>query len=259
MNKLQINIIQKDLVWEQIEANLKDFDRLISENKKAADLWVLPEMFSTGFTMNPHEFAEIEEESLALKFLIKKAQEYQAVFCGSLSIKENSNYYNRLYFVYPDGHYVYYNKRHLFSLAGEEKFYQAGRDRVIVELKGFKILLQVCYDLRFPVFSRNRGDYDLIIYVANWPDRRIHHWNALIPARAIENQAFVIACNRIGKDGNGIEHSGYSKLLNYNGDVLAESKGVEEILSLEIDKQDLIEFRERLNFLKDQDSFSLGL
>lgn len=259
METLKVNLVQSDIIWENPEANFEHINSLISAHGKKADLWVLPEMFSTGFTMNPQECAEQAENNKSLAFLQAKAREHDAAFCASISVEEQGKYYNRLYFVHPDGTYQHYDKRHLFSLAGEEKVYTPGNKRTLVHYRGFDILLQVCYDLRFPVFSRSRADYDMIIYVANWPDRRIHHWDALIPARAIENQAYVIGCNRVGKDIKEIEHTGHSKVLNYNGDILVEMKEGEGISGVELNKKDLLEFRERLNFLKDRDNFRVEL
>ena len=196
MNDLKVTLVQTSLHWENVNKNLLHFDTLLNSLKDESDLVVLPEMFTTGFTMNPEKNAE-EQEGKGLKWMKEKAVQLKRVVCGSIAVKENGKFYNRLYWVLPDGSYKFYNKRHLFRMAGEDKNYTVGTEKLIVELKGWKINLLVCYDLRFPVWSRNvwnkkndfAAEFDAMIYVANWPAVRSYPWKQLLIARAIENQS----------------------------------------------------------------------
>ncbi|HBK70487.1 MAG TPA: amidohydrolase, partial [Flavobacteriaceae bacterium] len=208
-NILKITIIQSELVWENSAQNRQVFLEKIKSISEVVDLIILPEMFTTGFTMNPEKVAEtMDGETIHwLKYL---AKEKNTAITGSLIIKEGNKYYNRLVFVHPTGEIKTYDKRHTFTLAGEDKIYTAGNKKLIVAYKGWKICPMICYDLRFPVWSRNTDDYNLLIYVANWPKPRITAWSTLLKARAIENMSYVVGVNRIGADDNGHEYSGNS-------------------------------------------------
>lgn len=249
-------LIQSDLVWENIDLNLKNFEEKINSVALDTDLIVLPEMFSTGFTMVPEKAAETENGK-AVSWLKKTAIKTQKAITGSLVIQEKGNYFNRLFFVFPDGNYKTYNKRHLFSLAGEDKKYASGKEKLIVEYKGWKISLLVCYDLRFPVFSRNSEDYDLLVYVANWPQKRIDSWDILLKARAVENMVYTIGLNRIGTDENQNEYTGHSQIVDYLGKYILEPQTSEGIFYAVLDKNPQNEIREKLGFLNDGDSFTI--
>jgi omega-amidase len=253
---LLLTLIQSDLKWEAPSDNLRMLMKVLPPTG-AADLVILPEMFVTGFTMNPQKWA-IPPDGDAVQWMRNQAQQRGYVLAGSLAIKESGQYFNRLLLAYPDGKLVHYDKRHLFGLAGEDRIYTAGTNRVIANIQGWKVLLQVCYDLRFPVFSRNTDTYDLAIYVANWPERRAQAWNALLPARAIENQCYIAAVNRIGADGNGISHSGDSAVYAFDGTPLTGPiSHVAANLTAELSFEKLDAFRNSLPFLKDQDKFHL--
>jgi omega-amidase len=216
-------------------------------------------MFSSGFTMKPAANANTIDGE-AVKWMHKLAREQNAAVTGSLVIEQNGNYYNRLFFVEPNGKQHTYNKRHLFTLAGEEKVYTGGNSRIIIDYKGWRIMPQVCYDLRFPVWCRNDVDYDLIYFVANWPERRSYHWRQLLLARAIENQAYCIGVNRVGDDGNGIYHSGDSAAIDPLGEYLSDIKPGESTTEIVTLKKSRIEqVRSRFGFLKDQDDFELEM
>ena len=213
-------------------------------------------MFTTGFSMAPEQIAE-PADGPTLRWLRDIAQQHQIAICGSVAVQENGNYYNRFYWVSPEGK-SHYDKHHLFRMAGEHKHYAAGMERKIVEYQGFRICLQVCYDLRFPVYCRNRNDYDLLIFVANWPEARRHAWSSLLTARAIENQSYVIGVNRVGEDGNGINYSGDSVILDYLGQPVANATAnTPAILSAEISLPDLQAFREKFPAHLDADGFEL--
>ena len=257
MSELHVSFIQTNLHWENPKANLKMFDVKLDSVPNNTDLIVLPEMFSTGFSMAPSRLAE-PESGTSVNWLKSIAKRKNCVVTGSLIISENGKFYNRLYWVKPNGRFEIYNKRHLFSLAGEENHYAPGTDRLVVDLKGFKIMPLICYDLRFPVWSRNDLNYDLLLYVANWPERRAFFWKQLLIARAIENQSYVIGVNRVGDDGNGIFHSGDSTCLDPLGESIATAKhGEEEIINVIIYKDKIKEVRDRFMFLNDKDEFTL--
>ncbi len=220
------------------------------------DLIVLPEMFSSGFTMNPKAVAEtMNGETIAWLQHLAKAKD--CAITGSLVIEENGKYYNRLVFVYPNGELKTYDKRHLFTLAGEDKVYTAGKEKLIIEYKGFRICPLICYDLRFPVFARNVEDYDVLIYVANWPKPRINAWDILLKARAVENMSYAIGVNRIGMDENELEYVGHSQAVDFLGNYLLEAQETDGVFIVELDKEKLLETRSKLAFLKDKDSFKL--
>jgi omega-amidase len=263
MEKLHVSVIQTHLFWEDIEANIKHFDQYCAAIADT-DLVVLPEMFSTGFTMNPEKVAE-QEFGLSFQWMKKTAIQKQIAITGSISTKITTGFVNRCYFFMPDGTYQFYDKRHLFRMGNEHHHYKAGDKKTIVHYKGWNILLQVCYDLRFPVFSRNHWDkntkvaeYDLAIFVSNWPEVRNYAWSHLLVARAIENQAYVIGVNRIGEDGNKVMHSGDSVILDYLGKPLrAADPKREAIITSDLDKQELLNYREQFPVGVDADEFAI--
>lgn len=258
MSELVITLVQTDLRWEDPQANRQMFDRLL-EGVSGSDLIVLPEMFSTGFTMQVNEAAEPAESSETLAWMKHKASELDAVITGSLSINSGGRYVNRMYWVTPTGEVSHYDKRHLFRMGEEANHYSAGDQRVIVELKGVRILLSVCYDLRFPVWHRNRGnEYDLLVCVANWPSSRRQVWRTLLQARALENQCYVVGVNRCGKDDNGLHHSGDSALIDYRGETLIdEPADIPFVRTGVIGLESLQRFREKFPAWKDADDFTL--
>lgn len=256
---LSVTIIQSDLIWENPDENLKQFETKINSISEKTDVIVLPEMFTTGFTMNPIQHAETHEGK-GLCWMQQIAKNKKCALVGSLSVKENNNYYNRLYWVFPDGTYQFYNKRHLFSMGNEPQYYVSGNEKIIIEYKGWKICPLVCYDLRFPVWSRNSNNnqYDILIYVANWPAVRAYPWRHLLIARAIENQCFVVGVNRIGEDANKIGHSGDSLIINSRGEIINKPNPNQEIIeTLSLSKSELIEFRKSFPVLNDADNFDI--
>ncbi|MCG2792904.1 MAG: nitrilase family protein [Weeksellaceae bacterium] len=253
MSTLRIAGLSLDIAWKNKEQNFKKIeDELLNS---AAHLFLLPEMFSTGFYMEADEVADRNLETLAWMKSFAKSKD--SAVAGSASVEENGKCYNRFYFVFPDGSFEFYDKRHLFSYSGEDKIYTAGTKRKIIEYKGFKILLQVCFDLRFPVFSRNQDDYDAILYVANWPKSRVEAWKSLLKARSIENQAFLFGLNRIGTDGNNLEYEESSLVYFPDGKEISERKN--NIVSSEWDLAELKEFRSRFPFLAERDGFELNI
>lgn len=254
-NLLEVAIIQSELEWESTSVNFKNFYNEISKLKKSVDLVVLPETFSTGFSMNVNHCADRDGSSL--KWMKDTSKEFKVFIAGSLIIEEAGKIYNRLYVVGPEDEVDYYDKRHLFRMGREQEFFQHGLRRKIVKIGQFRILLQICYDLRFPVFSRNIGDYDLILYVANWPTARAFVWESLLPARAIENQAYVIGANRCGIDGLGEGTCGNSCIIDAKGNIKARLKDQPGILSFSLDYQELLSFREKFPVLKDGDNFQI--
>lgn len=259
MEPLKVTTFQAYLFWENIEKNLANLALRLTSLRLKTDLIVLPEMFNTGFTMNVEKCAE-EMDGITMKWMLERAKEYECVVTGSLIIKEDGKYYNRLIWMRPDGTYEKYDKRHLFSLAKEEKTFTAGKEKIIIELKGWKICPMICYDLRFPIWSRNVDkEYDVLLYVASWPDSRIEHWQKLIPARAIENQSFVIGVNRVGYDGNEIYHPGGSMCISPSGEVVYYKPENEDLFTFTIYPNDLIENRDKFNFLDDADKFTIQI
>lgn len=258
MSTLKVAVIQTELVWQDYQANLTLLEQKLTL-LKPVDLIVLPEMFTTGFSMDSAQIAETEPGP-ALNWLLAQAARYQAAITGSLAVRTAMGaLVNRLYFVTPEGQVEYYDKRHLFRMAGEHQAYQAGTARIIVPFRGWRILLQVCYDLRFPVFSRNRGDYDAIVYVANWPAARSRAWWLLLQARAIENQAYVFGCNRVGLDGNENSYNGDSLIVDYLGQPLAALAAAEAgVLYGSADLLALMAFRQKFPAQLDADSFSIS-
>ena len=261
IDELKIALIQSDLHWENVEANLAMFEEKIWTLKHPVDVLVLPEMFTTGFSMNARELAEVHKTK-TFKWMQQQAAQTKAVVIGSAIIKEGEPIYNRLYAVYPDGSFHHYDKKHRFGLAGEDQDYTAGKSRVIIDVKGWKIMPLICYDLRFPVWARSRSsqeslfEYDALIYVANWPEPRVNAWEALLTARAIENTSYCIGVNRVGDDGVGAHYVGHSAAYNYKGEQLVFSEE-EEILYASLTKEDLLAFRKRFPFQADADDFEL--
>ncbi len=259
IQNLKITLFQAYLFWENIEKNLQNLAlRLSIGLREKTDLIVLPEMFNTGFTMNAAQLAE-EMDGNTMQWMHQMARKYDCVVTGSLIIKENSNYYNRMIWMLPDGNYQHYDKRHLFGLGSEDKHYTAGKDALIVELKGWKIRLAICYDLRFPVWLRNKNaEYDLLLIIASWPDKRSAHWRTLIHARAIENQSYVIGVNRVGHDGDQIYHSGHSMCIDPLGNTVYYKPEDEDLYTFSINYTDLEKIRRQFPFLKDADTFNLN-
>lgn len=251
MNKIKVTLLQTDIVWADPEANLRAAEALLDEHR-GADLYVLPEMFSTGFATQPEGIAETRLTSL--RWMQAQAQARRCALCGSVATEEGGRYYNRFYFVYPDGSETHYDKHHLFTYGGEHLHFEAGHERVVVTYRGVRILLQVCYDLRFPVFSRNRGDYDMAIYVASWPTVRLHAWTTLLHARAIENQCYVIGVDRTGNDP-ACSYSGGSEAIDPWGQTLvACQRDRVDAVTAEVDMDRLAEFRRQFPVLADADS-----
>lgn len=259
MNDLKITIIQSNLHWENKEKNLEMFSQKISAIAEMVDLIVLPEMFTTGFSMHPEMFAE-QMNGKTIDWMRKKAKEKNCVITGSFICEEDKKYFNRLVWMRNDGTYSVYDKKHLFSMGDENNHYTAGKNKIIEELKGWKTCPLICYDLRFPVWARNQksNNYDILIYVANWPERRSHAWKSLLIARAIENQSYVVGANRIGNDGNDIYHSGDSAVVNAKGEVISKIKPNEEsVETIIMNYAELIEFRKTFPVMNDADDFEL--
>ena len=233
----------------------------INALEEKTEIIILPEMFTTGFSMRAIDLAETMDGP-SVKWMKKVSAEKKVILTGSLIIEENGKYFNRLIWMLPNGQFGQYDKRHCFSLAGEDKYYTPGDTRLIASVKGWKVNLCICYDLRFPVWSRQTKtpdsespEFDLLIYVANWPDRRVHAWKTLLPARAIENQCYVAGVNRVGNDGNDIYHSGYSMVVDPSGEVQQMDPGKEGVLTITLDRNKLDQTRQQIPFWKDADPF----
>ena len=253
---MKIALIQSNLIWENPDENRKYFEQKINSITKEIDLIVLPEMFTSGFTMNPKLIVEtMNGETITLLKSLAKAK--NCAITGSLIITENNNFYNRLIFIFPSGEIEHYDKKHLFSLAGEDKIYTSGKTKLIIEYKGLKICPLICYDLRFPVFSRNTENYDVLIYVANWPKPRISAWDILLKARAIENMCYTIGVNRIGLDENNHEYIGHSQAIDFLGNSILEPQENEGVFIIVLDKQKMLETRNKFGFLNDKDTFKI--
>jgi omega-amidase len=253
---MKIALIQSSLTWENPKANRNYFEEKINALTENVDLIVLPEMFTTGFTMKPEVvFETMGGETIQWLQSLSKAN--NSAITGSLVIKENNNYYNRLVFVFPSGEIQFYDKRHLFSLAGENKVYTSGKEKLIVEYQGWKICPFICYDLRFPVFARNAEDYDVLVYVANWPKPRINAWDVLLKARSVENMCYTIGVNRIGFDNNNFEYNGHSQAVDFLGSYILEPQEIDGVFIVKLYKEKLIETRNKLGFLNDRDLFVL--
>ena len=257
METLKVLLVQTDLIWEQPELNRQHITTLIAEKAAQADLVVLPEMFTSGFTMNPQLVAETMQGD-TITWMQKLAAQYQTAITGSLVILENDVYYNRLIFVHPNGDIDQYDKRHTFTLAKEHLHYKAGKEKVIINFQGWKICPMICYDLRFPVWSRNTNNYDVLLYVANWPEPRVNAWDALLKARAIENMSYCIGVNRVGKDGNNhnyVGHSGVYDVLGHKIDTLKLES--ENVALVTLEKEHVQSTRDKLRFLDDRDAFEI--
>jgi predicted amidohydrolase len=255
IEELKVALIQSPLVWENPEANRALFSNKMEAIPPDVDLVVLPEMFSTGFTMAP-ENIDREEGERTLEWMKSTAISRQVALVGSVSFFVEKNYVNRLFFVHPSGLVEHYDKRHTFTLAGEDKVYRAGVDRLVVDYKGFRFCPLICYDLRFPVWARNTENFDVLLYVANWPNKRINAWDILLRARAIENMVYCIGANRVGTDASGHEYSGHSAVYDSLGETVVFSEA-ETILYATLKREHLEKNREHLKFLQDRDSFSL--
>jgi omega-amidase len=266
---LTITTIQTNLFWEDKQANLAMLEQKIVAIETKTEIIVLPEMFSTGFCMQPKKLAETMDGE-TVQWMKRISKENGVVLTGSLIIEEDGNFYNRLIWMLPNEQFGFYNKRHLFAYAGEHEQYTAGNKRLIASVKGWKINLQVCYDLRFPVWSRqaqtaankteqggSAAEYDLLIYVANWPEKRNHAWKTLLCARAIENQCYVVGVNRVGTDGNNIYHSGNSLVIDPLGQVLYHMPDEEDVNTITLSKEKLQEIRKQFPFLNDTDAFTI--
>ena len=263
MSTLTVSLIQTPLHWEDKAANRAMLEARILSIPEKTELVILPEMFSTGFSMEPGRLAETMTGD-TVNWMKSIAAQKKIILTGSLMMEENGQYFNRLLWVLPNGQIGMYDKRHLFAYAGEDKQYTPGQKRLIASVKGWRIHLQICYDLRFPVWARQQSqeegpEYDLLIYVANWPSRRAHAWKSLLPARAIENQCYVIGVNRIGTDGNGHHYSGDSVVLDPHGQPLFQAGDQDCIHTLTLDKSPLEEIRTQMPFWKDGDPFLIPL
>ncbi|HAK12288.1 MAG TPA: amidohydrolase [Chitinophagaceae bacterium] len=260
MSTLTFTLLQQPLVWEDKTANIQHFSSIINNLQQHTEVVVLPEMFSTGFSMRPEVLAETMDGP-TVTWMRSTAAEKKIILTGSVMIEENGLYHNRLIWMLPNGEYGYYDKKHCFGYAGEDKHYTPGNKRLIASVKGWRINLQICYDLRFPVWARQQQhdgpEYDVLLYVANWPERRNHAWKTLLQARAIENQCYVIGVNRVGRDGNDIYHSGDSMVVDAMGAVLYEKAHGEDVYTITLEKQPLEETRSKLPFLKDADNFTI--
>lgn len=256
MNALKVTTIQSSLLWESPKENCKHFENLIAAVTDGSDLVVLPEMFTTGFSMNSSRLAE-RHHGTTWQWMVSTSKTHNVAITGSLIIEDSGNYFNRLYFVTPNGESHHYDKKHLFRMVNENNFFKAGEKRLILNYKGWNICPMICYDLRFPVWSRNtKPKYDLLLYVANWPMPRANAWSALLTARAIENQCYVVGVNRVGEDGNGLPYSGNTAVIDPKGVTLNQAKPQQKIVettSLSLDK--LNEFRQKFPVGMDADGF----
>ena len=250
---LRVTLAQVDLVWENPQENRQNLEKLILKMIGKSDLIILPETFTAGFSMRVEELSE-PMDGPTIRWMLNQSRKTGIAICGSLLVKDNELNYNRFIFITPDGQLSFYNKRHLFSIGGESETINPGSERVIVNYLGWRIALYVCYDLRFPVWSRNLGDTDMMIFTANWPDSRSEVWNVLLKARALENQVFVAGVNRIGKDGNGISYNGESLMINAKGVILDCSDQL-ALPTYSISMQELNDFRNKFPVSKEADQF----
>ena len=261
MPTLTISTIQSNLLWEEKSANLRLLEEKIAGMTEKTEIVVLPEMFSTGFSMDVNQLAETMEGE-TVGWMKRISRENGIILTGSVIIEEAGKFYNRLIWMMPNGQYGYYDKRHLFAFGEEDRYYSPGDKRLIASVKGWKINLQICYDLRFPVWARqqsagNEPEYDVLIYVANWPERRSHAWKTLLCARAIENQCYVVGVNRVGNDGKNIYYSGNSLVIDPLGQVLYHMADEEDVFTIALQKEKLEEVRTKFPFWKDADGFKI--
>ncbi len=258
MATLTFTLIQSNLHWEDAEKNRSMFQKKIEQIREKKQVVILPEMFTTGFSMNPSTLSE-EMNGPTVEWMKEQAAIHKIILCGSLIIQDAGQYYNRFLWVLPSGKVAHYDKRHLFSYAGEDAEFTPGKQRIIVQVNGWRILLQVCYDLRFPVYARqqNANEYDAIIYVANWPKKRVEAWDTLLKARAIENQCFTLGVNRVGTDGLLFDYNGSSGVYDPLGNKLYNKKVEEDLFTITLNREEVDVVREKLPFQKDKDSFTL--
>ncbi|HZH68662.1 MAG TPA: amidohydrolase [Chitinophagales bacterium] len=254
MDNLEIAIVQSDLIWEDIEGNLSNFDQLLWDAD--ADVIVLPEMFTTGFTNQSNQLA-VPMDGAPVEWMHDLACRLGSLLMGSMIIEEGGHYYNRLICAFPDGSLQYYDKRHLFSLAHEDQYFTAGKEHLLIDYNGWKIFPLICYDLRFPVWSRNIELADLMVFVASWPEKRQSHWDVLLKARAIENQCYVAGVNRVGEDKDGIVYSGSSAVYDFWGNDLVLAGDLEGVFKTVLSKPKLQEHRDRFGFWRDRDKFTI--
>ncbi len=255
---ISIGIVQQDIIWEDVEANLNSISGILENAGESLDLILLPELFTTGFTMRTGNLAE-PMEGKTMTWMASNAGRFKCHIAGSIIIEEDGEYHNRMIWMQPDRNYRFYDKRHLFRMSGEHESYSAGREPLILDLKGFRFRPLICYDLRFPVWSRNRQDYDVLIYIANWPAARRDVWRTLLKARAIENQSYVIGVNRVGKDGTGIHYHGDTLVFDARGQVLVSlPPGKPMFQTVWLSLEDLQEFRAKFPAWQDADPFTLG-
>ncbi len=254
---MKVSILQSELYWEDRDKNLEMFTEKINSVRNKTNLIVLPEMFTTGFSMNPERLAE-EMNGKTFHWMKEQAASANALLTGSIIVKEGDRHYNRLISMYPDGTHYYYDKRHLFRMGEENKHYTAGKEKLILHYMDWRIRPLICYDLRFPVWSRNRDDYDMLIYIANWPETRRQVWRNLLIARSLENQVYVIGVNRIGKDGPGLTYSGDSMVIDPKGNIISHTEPhTESVETVELSLQSLNEFRKKFPVGKDADDFEI--
>lgn len=262
MQDLKVTTIQSNLIWNDFQANLEAFDEKLNSLNEETDIIVLPEMFNTGFVVEPETVDEIASFT-SLEWMVNNAKKFDTVICGSMIVHENSNYYNRFYWVEPNGIVKKYDKRHLFSLGNEHLKFSPGEEIIIINYKGWKIKPLVCYDLRFPIWAKNTYalgvyEYDLLIYVANWPAARSHAWKSLLVARAIENQSYVVGVNRIGKDGRGTHHAGFSRVVEPKGELISEEvENMESSQTIILSASELAEYRKKFTVGLDWDEFTI--
>ena len=257
-NLLKIASLQVDIIWENPQLNIEKYTAMINSIITDVDLIILPEMFATGFSMNPSSCAETMDGG-SVAWMQKIAVQKKIAIMGALAIMESGSFYNRLVFVHPNGELEYMDKRHLFSYGGEGKVYSAGKDKLIIDYKGWKISPMICYDLRFPVWTRNTNNYDVLIFMANWPKPRISAWDTLLKARAIENMCYTIGVNRVGTDGNKLEYVGHTQTIDMLGKVISNAIDEKEmIIEATLNKKELIATRNKFQFLNDSDSFEMS-
>ena len=261
MSSLTVTTIQSNIFWENKEANLKMFEEKIASTNEQTEVVVLPEMFSTGFVQEPEQLAE-SMDGVTFQWMKHISFTKKIVLTGSIVIKEDEHYFNRLIWMLPNGQFGFYDKRHLFSYSNEHLHFTPGNKRLIASVKGWKICLQICYDLRFPVWARqqiknNEPEYDLLINVANWPERRSNAWKTLLQARAIENQCYVAGVNRVGVDGNRIPYNGNTSVVDPLGNILYQKENAEDIYTITLKKENLEQIRDKYPFLNDADDFKI--
>jgi predicted amidohydrolase len=262
MQDMNITVIQSDLIWKDRQANLSNFTAKINLIDKPSDLIILPEMFNTGFVVDPDDVAE-KADGMTMAWLKDMARLKKCIVTGSLIIEDHGHYYNRLIWMKPDGSYELYDKRHLFSFAQEHQKFHKGMKKLVVELHDWRIHPLVCYDLRFPVWSKNTMnngafDYDILLYIANWPSQRSHAWKSLLVARSIENLSYVIGVNRIGEDGHGNQHAGDTMIISPAGEIIFASEPfIESTASIQLSREELVNFRNRFAFGNDWDNFTI--